>query len=109
MDKSVAKLKRDVLWWLVHNVGGGAGRGTLSYGDISRLSRVDRSTAQSAIQAFEDKLKREITPGLLGTILRTATDLKLDVNLVYNHLADKDIVPHRKREIDSFDILDSLI
>ena len=109
MDKPAVKLRRDILWWLRHNIGDGAGRRPLSYAEIGRESGADRSTVQSAIQAFEDKLKRDITPDLLGTILRTATHLKLDINLVYNHLVDKGMVPRRKREIDDFDDLYRLI
>jgi hypothetical protein len=101
--------QRDMMWWLWKNVGYHKRKGTISYGEIAQLTKVSRSTVSTAVKRFDNKLHNKLDNKLLERLLLTAGHLRLGHNLTYNVLASRSLVPHRAREIDSFDQLDRLI
>jgi len=101
--------QRNMTWWLWKNVWDQRRKCTLSHGEIAQRTGEQRSKVSSAIKSFDDKLRNNLTNKLLQRLLLAAGGLHLDYNLTYNTLADHGLVPHRERELDSFDMLDELI
>jgi hypothetical protein len=109
---NIGALKRErqeMVWWLWHNIGHKDEKRTLSYGDISGITGIPRSSIQTAVERFTRKLKKNMDPYLLGRLLRTADGLGLGYNIVYKTLVQRGLAPEREREIDGFDDLDKLV
>ena len=96
-------------WWLWLNVGHGDKEQKLSYGEISGITGISRSSVQAGIEAFDKKLEKGLDRHLLERLMHTGARLGLGYNMVYKHFANKGLVPPRERPIDSFDELDKLI
>jgi hypothetical protein len=76
---------------------------------IEQLESAPRSTIQSAVEAFDDRLRNKLNRQMLGQFLMYAEEMGLGTNMVYRNLADKGLVPRRESDIDSFDDLFKLI
>jgi hypothetical protein len=103
------KERREMVWWLWHNVGHKDQKRKLSYNDIAEIAGTSRSSVQTAIKRFDDKLKNNLDQYLLGQLLQISQRLGLGYNLTYRALVQKGVVPDRERDIDGFDDLDKLI
>ena len=99
----------DIMWWLLHNLPQERDTTPLSYSDISKLLNVPRSTIQTVVKRFDDRVNKSLDNKLLARILLIGSNLGHDYNTVYNMLAERDLVPVREREIDGFDDLESLL
>jgi hypothetical protein len=98
-----------IKWWLWHNVGNFERGKRLSYGEIGVLEDRPRTTIRSAVKRLEKELEQSINGERLGLILSVGSAIRLDINHVYNTLAEQCLVPERETEIDGFDDLDKLI
>ena len=97
-----------MIFWLLYNLGYRRSRKPLTYAQIALHAHMKRSTVQTAVKRFEQKLPREFDSKLAGHFLRVAAELGLGYNMTYNKLSELGYVPPRKREIDGFDDLNHL-
>lgn len=101
--------KREMVWWLWHNVGHRDKKKKLSYRRIGSIVDSPPSTVQAAVERFNLRLKNKMDANLLGRLLETASNVGLGNNLTYKVLEQQGLVPAREREIDGFDNIYELI
>jgi hypothetical protein len=105
--KSIQSERKEMTYWLWHHIGRMQTNQKLSYGQIALITKLPRSTIQSAVSKFDRKLREKLDNKLLERILRTGRDLGLGYNLIYQALVKQNLVP--PREIDGFDSLGTLL
>jgi hypothetical protein len=108
-DETLKREKNEMTWWLWRNVGHLQYRRTLSYGRIAGIAHAPRSSIQTSVERFDQKLKDKLDGKMLEKLLRASNNLGLGLNMTYNTLVSQGLAPAREREIDGFDELDKLI
>lgn len=106
---AVTREKREIIWWLMRNIGDKEKRRALSWQEIADNGNTARSSVKVSVERFDRKLKENLDGKLLERLLLEAGSLGLGYNLTYNALVKIGLVPARERGIDSFDELDKLI
>lgn len=106
---NLVREKKEMAWWLWHNVGHRERNKTLSYREIADIAHIQRSSIQTAVGRFDRKLRNKLDGKLLERLLRTSQSLGLGYNITYQALVERGLVPSREREIDAFDELDKLL
>ena len=98
---AVTREKREIIWWLMRNIGDKEKGRALSWQEIADSGNTARSSVKVSVERFDRKLKENLDGKLLERLLLEAGSLGLGYNLTYNALVKIGLVPARERGLVS--------